>query len=331
MNCPKIVPIPNSPCAHYIPTTNKKEAGYCKLPSMFRCIEALKHYSIKLSHSAIQDYLTCRRLFYIKHIAGLATRDDMISSAMKMGKLYDIMIGGMYESDADYRKHLHDYIESSKIDEFNWAMVNGFVRGMQEFVDPSLDGFLGLQQEFQYSRYDSINGDVLIHGFYDRLYENYFVESKFTAHPDIYTTHPFHILSQIGTYFLADEKLKYVVMEVARKPQLRVKDNETAEQFEKRIYSDFIKRPSYYLIGLDKNKRKFGRIFYRNEFDLIGLNERYGIVIREIREMMERDSYYHDETSCEKWGNTCPMLGTVCELNGKMNIENFVRRKKPGE
>ena len=331
MNCPKIIPLPNSPCAHYIPSINKKEAGYCKLPSMFRCIEALKHYSIKLSHSAVQDYLTCRRLFYIKHIAGLTTRDDLISSAMKMGKLYDIMVGGMYESNESYNNKLADYITTSKINEFNLAMVLGFVRGMKEFVDAESDRFVGLQQELTYSRYDTINGDVLIHGFYDRLYEDHFVESKFTSHPDIYTTYPFHILSQIGTYFLADEKLKYVIMEVARKPQLKVKDNETAEQFERRVYGDILKKPSYYLIGLDKTKRRFGKIFYRNEFDLNGLNERYGMIIREIREMMERDSYYHDETSCEKWGNTCPLLGVVCELNGKMNIENFERRKKPGE
>lgn len=335
MNCTKRTQIDSSssPCIHYIPAENPKEAGFCKLPSIYRCIESLKHKSLRLSHSTVQDYLTCRRLFYVKHIAGLMSRDDAITTSMKRGKLYDIVIGQMYKEISNEKKQaeLINYINDSKIDLFSIAMVEGTIRGIKEFVDPSLNKFVGTQEEFHYHHYDSINGDIIIHGFYDRLYKDHFVESKFTGYPNIYTTYPFHILPQVGTYFLADDNLKYVIMEVMRVPALKPKDGESPELFSYRVYSDIIKRPSYYMIGLNKSKRMFGKIFYRNEFNLDQLNERYGIIIREIKEMIERDSYYPNETSCEKFGNTCGLLGTVCELDGKFNIENFKIRKKPGE
>jgi hypothetical protein len=325
LSCDKRVSEGSSPCIHYIKNDTPGEAGFCKLPSIFRCTEALKHLSVRMSHSTIQDYLTCKMLFYYKHILGLSPRNHMLSGALKMGRYWDLLQGVFYGV------HTIDYVysemESYAISPLDMARVEGVYDAMVEFIEPNTDGLVGLQQHFHIHNYHSSYGDVIIHGYYDRLYEDYFAESKFTSKPSDYVTVPFRVASQIGTYFLADEKLKKVVMEVVKKPDLRPKQDEDPATFKQRVTDDVMRRPSNYFIGLNRSERRFGKVFLRSEFDLAAIERRYAIVIGEIKRIQNDGEYYPNERSCERYNTQCEFV-VACECGGRVDMNSYQMREK---
>jgi hypothetical protein len=63
MNCDRRVQAQGKPCMYYISYASRdgvKMAGFCQLPGMFRCIEAVKSFAPRLSHSGINQWMRCR-------------------------------------------------------------------------------------------------------------------------------------------------------------------------------------------------------------------------------------------------------------------------------
>ena len=316
---------PELPCDFYI-ETGDGQAGLCTCASNFRCAEAMKEFGMKLSYSHVADYLRCKRLYWYKHVMGLEPYDQALSPSLKMGKLWDLAQNRIYNVVSD-SSEIDNYILSASMADYQVANVRACYRAYQQFVTPDMDKLVGLQNEFQFHNYDVDNGDLFVHGFYDRLYTDHFVECKFSGRPEYYTGSPFSMISQVGTYFLADEKLEYCDMEVTRAPQLRQGAEESAEDFEERIFKDIWKRPSYYFIGYNRESKKFGKRYYRNEFDLGMLQRRYGIITREIKEMSERNSYYCNSATCQMYGGTCEFEG-VCTNGGYVSESQYKMRDK---
>ena len=112
MICRRRVPCDDKPCHHYIRAEASGEAGFCALPTEFRCIEAVKHFSPRLSFSAANDWTQCRYKYYLRNIKGVQRHDYMKSVPLKMGSIWDGLWNAMVLSGEINKEVLYSMIES---------------------------------------------------------------------------------------------------------------------------------------------------------------------------------------------------------------------------
>jgi len=99
---------------------------------------------------------------------------------------------------------------------------------------------------------------------------------------------------------------------VIQVPQQKFGKTDNFASYEDRIYSDILSRPSEYFIGFDREKRTFGKRYYRNDFNLEEIEKRYRIVISEIREKYKSNTWYMNDKSCNQYNKPCDYKG-ICE------------------
>ena len=337
LNCEFKIKTGTKTCDHYLASDKQGEPGFCSLPSRFRCPEAILAKGMRLSHSSVQNFLRCKRLWKYKEVDGITVRSDQMSAAANMGMLWDKCNDILYgNTDLSVVK---DTVSRLRIDEYDESRVRALFKAHKS-LELKIDtkDLIGLQAEFFYHHFDTASDDVIIHGFYDRLYGDHFVECKLTSSPEYYLS-PFLINSQIGTYFLANDNLGFVDMEVVRRPaQKPYKESskrvrrESASEFYERIYADIMARPSYYFVGLNRKTWKYGKRFYRDEFDLNELADRYKFILAEIRDCVKRESFYCNDKACMMFGSMCEYLDicrtgavseTVFEYKEKLMEKQF--------
>ncbi len=290
-----------------------------------------------ISPSMVNNYLLCKRKWYYHYGLGIRIRNNKCSAALKMGKLLDTAMNVLYgyATGADIVKVVSDY----EIDAYDVAKVKGVYDAYKELIAKDLDGYV--QQELSLN----IDGDhVKLIGILDRLYlkpgEHYFIESKFTSSPDFYLD-PFFLTPQIGSYFLLHRGMSYCIMQVVRKPELKVKEkeNETAEQFKDRIYGDVLSQPSRYLIGFNRDNKTFGKKFYPQEFNVKELGSRYIRIWDEIRSLwgvidnepeQRYNHFYKSETGCNAFNTQCEYI-SICKngwMMGEINDDIYYTEEK---
>lgn len=304
-------------CAYNLPADG--EAGFCSRPEYYRCIEDVNRMVIPLSYSSVSNFLTCHNLFYLKNIRGIEIRKESTSPAMKMGTLWDKCLQKYLGND---EIDLNEVVQEHEIDVMDVAKVRAMYRAYRDIgmeVDKEYDLQATFKKDVQvYDEEMNERSRIMITGIYDRKYEAAFAENKFSGRPEMYFD-LFFLQSQIGAYFLADENLLYVDMEVARAPQLKQtakNKDELPQEFEERIYSDIISRPSFYFPHYDNRKNRYGRRFYRNEFNIDEIRDRFKHVSREIHEACAYDGWYKNDRVCNSIlpGIVCDML-PVCRHN----------------
>jgi len=325
-------------CSYFDPASNPKECGYCKKPEYsYRCLA--HRGQIPLSHSTVQNFLTCHYLCYLQNFRGVQTRDAHKSSALKCGTLWDAVLTKHYGGIDRETKKPYDIptlIERHEISPKDVAKVRGLYRAYKMLeiqIDPGyeLQAKIDLKVEFDRHWGEGTPVEILISGFYDRKYPTYFVENKFSSRPDNYLD-PWFIQSQIGTYFLADPSLESCIMEVVRSPDLKstgVNKDESAEMYGERVYQDALSRPSHYFMGYDQKSHRYGKRFYRSEFNLEEIKARYIHIFREYWEARSFGGWYKNDKSCNNVlpGISCDMLG-ACRHNN-MSEAVYQIRKQP--
>jgi hypothetical protein len=230
---------------------------------------------------------------------------------------------------------INEYGRSAGMTQFDIMKVSASFKAFKDLIEPNIDRFIGTEVSFTYEL-----DNIIVTGFYDRLYENYFVENKYTSQPDAYET-KFKITSQVGTYFLVNPALEYVIMELTVPPGQRPLTSgksrpldESPEEYNERIRHDIMKSPSKYFIGYDRTTKSYGVKFYRTEFESAGLldelKDRYNEIGLEIKQRMENDSWYKEETGCMMYNSTCEYYD-ICSTDGYMNEERYELREKPAK
>jgi len=120
-------------------------------------------------------------------------------------------------------------------------------------------------------------------------------------------------------------------MEIVRVPQLKQtgkNKDETPEELQERVYQDAISRPSFYFIGWNSTTRRYGKKYFRTEFDLEDLKSRYLHVFREIFDARITNGFYRNDRVCNNIlpGISCDMLS--CCRTGNMSEAAYQIRKK---
>jgi spore coat polysaccharide biosynthesis protein SpsF (cytidylyltransferase family) len=120
-------------------------------------------------------------------------------------------------------------------------------------------------------------------------------------------------------------------MEVIRTPALKSagkNKEESAEEYQERVYQDAISRPSFYFLGYNPKTHRYGKKFYRSEFDLDEIKSRYLHVFRELYDARVMDGWYRNDRVCNNVlpGIECDMKS--CCRNGNMSETVYQIRKK---
>jgi len=340
------------------------ECGYCKQPKAFRCVADVCRI-IPLSHSSVSDFCTCHYLYYLKKILGIEVRPPFLSSALKAGVLWDATkqlhlgkkqslrdIINKYEIDdytvakvkAIYSAYKYLEIEvdpgyelQAKID-----MTYDIILPPSQFVpsitvgDNHAKEVVNLWKEANDQAEDERKWifPLKITGFYDRKYSNYFTEDKLSGRPEYYTE-VYPLTSQIGTYFLADPNLEHVIMEVVQFPGQKIlketkkrTEAETPDQLYERVYHEILSRPSNYFIGFNRETKRYGKKFFRNEFPLAEIVDSYPQIIIEILSCRWSNNWYKNRKACNnQYGKVCSHL-PICE-NQNVSENMFSIRNKP--
>lgn len=330
-------------CTYYDPASNDKECGFCKLPNWtYRCLADVTK-GIPQSHSSVQDFLTCHNLYYKKAIRGIRVKDSQVSSAIKVGKLWDTVLGkhlGYIDPETNLPPDITALINKYEISAFDVAKVKAVFRAYKMLeiqIDPGYEIQAKVEMELSFDCPENTEWPnrklppLLISGYYDKKWPNSFDEDKVSGKPENYLD-PYFIQSQCGVYFMADPKLEFCTMKVIRRPDLKStgkNKEEDADTYSERCYQDIISRPANYFIGFNRETRKYGKRFYRGEFDLDGIKSRFGHIFREIHQAHLYNGWYKNDRVCNNVlpGFSCDML-PICSNADHMSEERYEIRKR---
>ena len=293
ISCDRFTPGTNSPCKHYIKSDIQNEAGFCNLPSKFRCIESLKKYLPTLTQSAAKMFIQCREKYKRNYIDGIRPKPATMPIPIKLGTLWDAFIGSVMNNE-EFK--YDDLIQEYQIHPRDVAKVFALIQAFQDLGIKLSDQVLIPQFKVAWNCMDTV-----ITGTTDGAGDFGIQEHKLSGSPDYYT-HLESIHFQVGTYLLGNESWEYCDMMIARVPQLKTgsgkNDNEEPEMFQKRIYGDILKRPAFYFIGYNREKKSYGKRFWRSEFDLDQIFEMYLMIIEDLKECINYNRFYRNELSC---------------------------------
>lgn len=318
MVCPDRYKIGGEPCIHYLRTGNPGEAGLCLQPRNFRCIEALAHLLPALTYSSISMWIRCKMRYYYHYMLGIRSKPSFLPVAIKRGSMWDTFIEEYSGPGLPRPKTIQCGIDND-ISLIDAARVNAMILAAEEL---ELEFDKGpTQQKVTYIWRER----QVVTGYIDRVksFGDGFEEHKFSTQPDTYLKLP-NIYHQCGTYFLARPELEFVDMMVATVPMLHTgKGNyefETVEQYQERCFQDILSRPSHYFKGYDYQKKTYGKRFWRHEFDLDYIEGTYGHIFRELRDTIDRGSWYMNRYSCDVLYG-CPFR-SICD-NGVMSTDHY--------
>lgn len=330
--CKRRINKPDGRCVHYIFPDSEREPGFCTLAGEYHCVDNCSAKIPRLSHSAILDWLKCRHCFYLKKIRGISMKENQCSPAVKMGSLWDVVLGKLLGvNTAEDIKAIVDLYEIGDKERVTVRSIMRAYKALGLEVEPGFEAQKRFVVTNQFVKsYPWLTNDkteFAITGIYDRVYEDHFAENKFTGKPDLYQDILF-LSSQLGTYFLSDDNFEYCIMEIVRTPALKLGDDEDVEVFGERLYKDIMKRPSWYFIGYNNMKRTYGKKFYRREFALDEVAARYGQIGYEIMDANERDAFYKNPGACHV-PFECDMID-ICR-HGVMSEEIYKFKDKVSE
>lgn len=338
MECDRLLPVDGKPCFHYVRDC-EGQPGFCQLSDRFRCIKAVEFYAPRLSYSSIENWKTCKRLYMLNNIYGLRLRPKFLSPSLLNGSIMDKVMekawaDGYYDLESSLFI-INSHIYTKVISEYDKAKLRALAVALDSM------GFKPLRSECQKETLFHIVGGHTVMAKMDAVPDkSFFVEFKYTGYPDRYLE-VYNIEDQVGMYFASDPALQFVVMAPIRNPELKIKTtkkkgSDGGEEIDPDTYyqktlDDILSRPSHYFPGWNGTKGRWGKIFYRSEFDLIAIEETAQVVAEEITEAAKKGEkyFYKKRSSCFQYGRECDYF-SICKTNAINEIMYTVdlERKK---
>lgn len=286
ITCNMHVKANGKPCHHYIGSHIENEAGFCKLPTIFRCTEALKEYTPTLTQSAFKGFVQCPMKYYYQYVLGVQLKNDKLSDAIKGGRIWDKWVG-------EKVKNLTLFV-NTKIMSTNPVLSAKLTALMRAYES------LNIKEDNDGSTQTQISVDMAgynVTGYADKTFHNYIQEVKLSGRPDWYTSFE-NIEFQCGTYLMGNPEWEYVDLKVTRMPELKLGKKEELADYQDRIYSNIVKRPGYYFMGYNMKTRTYGKRFWRSEFDFDWLMTCYLHMVRNMRFMIDNQTWTYNPMAC---------------------------------
>lgn len=290
---------------------------------------------MKVSISSIQDFLSCRRMYYYKRIKKYER--DSLSIPHLVGRVVHTGIYHLFNRSKDYIREAVNFLEKEKKclvnkftlspeDEQDLNEVEMTVRGMLEaykkryaimlrdvkLVNNEQEGMLDIGgDKFVYKIDNIINvrGRKILHEL---------KTSKYITHDYVKSI---RTNFQTAAYFYAynygeKDPIMEVMYDIIRKPSIRQKKNES--------YGAFLKRLSEWYDNVDDGDNKF----HVERFDkpLISENDVFCTVegvLKDLKKSKIKEDFYQNFEKCHSYyGDRCPYY-ELCHEGGETK-ENLV-------
>lgn len=291
------------PCTFLI---EGEDRDLCKRDGQFLCVETLGDKLPVLSASSWMSWARCRQKYYFNQVAGIRTRPHLLGSPLKIGIVWDEFMRSRYQL-YPFKKEYHKLCEKYDLSDAERAKTYAMIKAYYD-LEMRVDNSGLAQYEFLLK-----TDHAKVKGFIDCNYGDHIDEDKTSGRPDFYQK-KHNLTIQLSTYFLALPDVEYANVKIVRVPGQKFNpDKESVEQYQDRLYTSIISRPSYYFIGFKKLKRTWGKKFYRSEFPLEAIKNDYERMSADIIRAAKEDSFYQS-FNCYCPGN-CEFL-PICTTGG---------------
>lgn len=300
------------PCKYYI------KDQYCSLPHQFLCLEARKRKAPRISHSEEQTYCQCYYKWWLAYAKGIERINPPIRllAGKIMSECLDQILASKPQS--TYQKVLSKYqAEDDEEKNRELLMISAWCGAISAMPIAEEKG--SCQYEFKWQDIEY----PIIHGFLDWMRldgdgkPSYAKEFKYSTNEG---WSKFQVYNQLSTYFIPFPELQRIELVVLKVPTLKWirkgKNEESAEEFEEKIFKDITHNKMSYL---------FKTNFWRSEFDLDKVKERYRVVCKEMYDRMEKGESAFWQTDNRGVCFGCDYL-QICENDGIMSDQLYKKK-----
>lgn len=254
---------------------------------------------MKLSHSAIQCFKSCRRMYELKYIYGM--EPIATSDSIERGLTYHELLENLLNGDP----RPIDSCENPKVR----AMAVAFMR----YIQPQIKKVEAVEDWFEFE----INDNCSIIGRLDgRTTDGCVIEHKTTsgAIDGVYLQR-LELDEQIPTYMIACGTTT-IIYTVCQSPTIRQKRNETDEEFFQRCVDWY-----------EEDTEKKIAVFYlsRSKSELQEFKQELDAISNEIANCK---NFYRNPNHCMKWGRLCEYAPICKYYNPEEEYVQFRRRNR---
>lgn len=251
-----------------------------------------------LSVSRIKTFKSCRRMYQLHYVEGLTPAHT--TEALAIGSNYHNILEKMYNGENDELQYTKEY-----------AMAEAY----RKYIYPNFK----VKKAEQYVEYSLGNGDKMI-GYVDGIAEDgYIVEHK-TCSSEITEQYEYNLLwdEQILAYMLMTGSRK-VWYTVCRKPTIRQKQNETDEDFYKRMVD-------WYDTDTDKKIRLLN--IERTDAEVADYEVDLHVMLATMQEATRQRNYYRNTCQCNVYGRRCEYSSVCLHYDPKQQYIEFTKEDK---
>lgn len=305
------------PCTYW-----QKDSKTCANSKMFRCPEYIKEMGMgedPLSHSSIQNYVSCRRKFYYSFFLGLKLKKE--GMPLYVGSICHETMALLHRGTVypDIRTlFIQKYTPNDAYEDQEMSNSVVAASALMQVYEES-----GLNKPKGHTEVQFLLEDPPLIGYVDMVDGDMGFEWKIASNADYYNK--FSMEEQLCTYFSGLPDIGKMVVRVLVKPKLRRTAKESSEEYEERCKDDIRRKPGHYF-----NEETY----YRNEFDVAGCIRKIKYIHSEIIRLLNSDdtimeSFYQNKGACwSPWA--CDYL-SICQHHGVISEDLYTTRNKDEE
>lgn len=254
---------------------------------------------MRLSISKIKAFKSCRRLYELKYIEGL--KPIQKSEALETGSNYHALLEELNKTgelpDCDYSKE--------------YAMAVAY----KKYIYPKFK----VTEAEKWLEYDLGNGNKLV-GIADGIADDEHIVEHKTTGSEITEQYEYNLQwdEQILAYMLmtGHRKVHYTV---CRKPTIKLKQNETQEEFYQRMVE-------WYDTYTDSKIRLLE--IERTDDDVAQFEDELMLM---VDDMIHAGHFYKNTCHCNMWGKRCEYSSICLNYNPNETYIEFVKEEKENE
>lgn len=250
---------------------------------------------MNLSITKIKAFKACRRMYDLKYIEGL-------EPVQKPEAL---------ETGSNYHKLIDELNKGGELPDDDFSKENAMAHAYFKYIYPKFH----VTESEKWLEYDLLDGDKLV-GIIDGLADDGHIVEHKTVGSDITEQYEYNLLwdEQILAYMLMTGKRK-VWYTVCRKPTIRIKKDETEEEFYQRMITwyDEDTDSKIRLLEIERTDEEVAQF----ESDLYDI----------LREMHGTGNYYRNTCHCNMYGRRCEYSSICLNYDPTQEYIDFVRKE----
>ena len=261
---------------------------------------------MKISASKVKCYKACKRAYYFRYIEELVpveTAQPLVDGSNYHAMLEQLYKEGWYQADVE-----------------NNPKIAAMAAAYEKYIYPQFK-VRAAEETFEYKLTD----DVQLVGRFDGISEDGLVVEHKTTSADVDDEYIYNLQwdEQILTYILASGKNE-MYYTVCKKPTIRQKQNETAEEYYERCCA-------WYAEDTDKKIRVIK--VTRNEKEV----KAYKTALKYIAKDMQKDekskkpkeyTFYRNCSNCTAYGRKCEYASICLDYDPKLEYVEFKKKEE---